>query len=32
MTVNVTIGMDPSQAGRINATGVTTDDERKKKK
>jgi hypothetical protein len=31
MTVNVTIGMDPSQAGRINATGVTTGDERKKK-
>jgi hypothetical protein len=32
MTVNVTIGVDPSQAGRINATGVATDDKRKKKK
>jgi hypothetical protein len=32
MTVNVTIGVDPSQASRINATGVATDDKRKKKK
>ncbi|PYJ91546.1 MAG: hypothetical protein DME54_04620 [Verrucomicrobia bacterium] len=32
MTVNVTIGVDPSQAGRIIATGVGTDDKRKKKK
>jgi hypothetical protein len=32
MTVNVTIGVDPSQAGRINATGVATDDKGKKKK
>jgi hypothetical protein len=32
MTVNVTIGVDPSQAGRINATGVATDGKRKKKK
>ena len=32
MTVNVTIGVDPSQAGRITATGVPTGDKRKKKK
>ena len=32
MTVNVTIGVDPSQAGRITATGVATGDKRKKKK
>src|SRR5438046_10562245 len=32
MTVSVTIGMDPSQAGRITATGVATGDKRKKKK
>jgi hypothetical protein len=32
MTVNVTIGMDPSQASRINATGAAMDDKRKKKK
>jgi hypothetical protein len=32
MTVNVTIGVDRSQASRINATGVATDDKRKKKK
>ena len=32
MTVNVTIGVDRSQAGRIIATGVGTDDKRKKKK
>src|SRR5215472_4356218 len=32
MTANVTIGGDPSQAGRIVASGVGTDDKRKKKK
>ena len=32
MTANVTIGMDPTHAARINATGVATDDKHKKKK
>jgi hypothetical protein len=31
MTVNVTIGVDPSRAARINATGVPTDEDEKKK-
>jgi hypothetical protein len=31
MTVNVTIGVDPSRAARINATGVPTDKDEKKK-
>ena len=30
MTVNVTIGLDPSHAGRINAEGVPVDKEKKK--
>jgi hypothetical protein len=30
MTVNVTIGVDPSRAARINATGVPTGENRKK--
>jgi hypothetical protein len=32
MTVNVTIGVDPSQASRITATGAPASDRRKKKK
>jgi hypothetical protein len=32
MTVNVTIGLDPSQAGRITATGAPASDRRKQKK
>jgi hypothetical protein len=31
MTVNITIGMDPSQASRINASGVATGDKQRKK-
>jgi hypothetical protein len=31
MTVNVTIGMDRSQASRINATGVPTEGKHRKK-
>jgi hypothetical protein len=31
MTVNVTIGMDPSHASRINAEGVSAEGSRKKK-
>jgi hypothetical protein len=30
MTVNVTIGTDPSRAGRVNASGVPVDDDKKK--
>jgi len=32
MTVNVTLGIDPTRASRINATGVPTDGRQKKKK
>jgi hypothetical protein len=32
MTVNVTIGVDPTRASRINATGVPVDGRQKKKK
>ena len=31
MAVNVTIGMDPSQASRINASGAPVDHGKKKK-
>jgi hypothetical protein len=31
MTVKVTIGMDPSQASRVNASGVPVDHDKKKK-
>lgn len=31
MTVNVTIAVDPSRAARINATGVPTEKDQKKK-
>jgi hypothetical protein len=32
MTANVTIGTDPTHAGRINATGVPAEDKHKKRK
>ena len=31
MTVSVTIDTDPSRAGRVNASGVPVDDDKKKK-